>query len=121
MSVIGGTVSVRRNGELVWAKGDFELQVGIPKRKAEMATDGRLAGFSAEPRAASVKGKIHMRSDLDILTLLQAQDETWQFDLASGQSYVLRNAFVTGGDSVNLTAGEVDVEIIGESLERVDA
>jgi hypothetical protein len=122
MALIGGTLTVKRNGQLIWAKGDFELQLGVPKRKEEMATDGRLAGYSEEPRAWKVKGKVYNRTDLDLLALFQGTEpETWQFDLANGQSYVLRNAFVTGGDSISLMNGEVDLELIGESLERVTA
>lgn len=117
---IGGTLTLKVNGEVQWATGDWEYTLGLPKRMPAMATFG-LVGFTEEPTPATLKGKIYDRSGFDLAAMHKLKDATIQVDLANGKSIVFRNAFASGDWNVAAKAAEITCEFTAELAEEITA
>lgn len=116
---IGGRFSVEIGGKLVWATGDWEFNIGTPKREPKVASDGRLAGYSEEPTAPFCKGKVFYASDVSLAALTGATAETCQLDLSNGKRIIFRQATFTGDGTVGARSGEIDVQFHAASAEEV--
>lgn len=121
MSRVAGFIRLKRNGVLQQGKGEFEYNLGHPKRDMVMNADGSVAGDKEEGQAPWIKGKITDSSDFDLAALLDARDETVTLDLANGKTIVLQGALYTGDGTVNTGEAEIEFEMKGVRAEEITA
>lgn len=114
----GGIIQVQVNGVLYDAKGDFDVNLGSPKRSAIIGSSG-VHGFKEEPQPASAKGKFTDRGNLDLKTLTTLEDATLTIQAANGKTYVLRNAWYSGDGTVNTGEGEINAEFEATDGEEI--
>lgn len=110
----GGIIQVQVSGVIMDAKGEFEYDLGHPKRSPIEGVDG-IHGFSEKPKVAYVKGSITDRGTLDLGALVDTQDATVTLTLANGKTIVLRDAWYQGDGVGKTNEGEIDVEFASSS------
>lgn len=120
MSRRGGIIQVQVNGEIYEAKGDFECNLGRPKREAIVGADG-VHGYKETPQVAFVEGKFTDRGDIDVNTLLTIKDATVTVAYANGKTFVLGRAWYAGDGNINTGEGEIDARFEGLDAEEVPA
>lgn len=109
---VAGIIYVRVNGDLLQAKGSFEVQMDALSREAMVGATG-VDGYKEMPQAPYVSGKITVGPDLDITALRNATDATVTVELASGQIGVLHEGWFAGDGVINTEDGEMDVRFEG--------
>lgn len=114
----GGIIQVQVNGVLYDAKGDFDYNLGRPKRSAVIGSSG-VHGFKEEPQPAFVEGKFTDRGNLDLDALVTLEDATVTVEAANGKTVVLRSAWYAGEGSVNTGEGEIGVRFEAVDGEEV--
>ena len=119
MSRVAGFLKLKVNGVLKQGKGEFEYNLGQPKRTPVLNADGTVAGFKEEAQAPFIKGKITDASDFDVVELLNLVDATATLDLANGKTFVLQEAFYSGEGTINTGESEIEYEMTGTRAEEI--
>jgi hypothetical protein len=114
----GGIITVTTNGVRYDAKGDFTYNLGRPKRKALVGSDG-VHGYVDEPQPAFIEGKITDRGSLDLDALVTMKDASVMLDLGVGKVVALRDAWYAAEGTGNSAEGEIDFRFEGLSAEEV--
>ncbi|MBL4772009.1 MAG: phage tail tube protein [Planctomycetes bacterium] len=114
MSAVGGTISVRANGELLRSKGDFTYGLGTPKREAVVG-DGVL-GYTEQDQVPFIEGKIVDARDFDFVKLANLVDATVTIELKTGKSLMLTGAWFAGEGSGSTESGEISVRFDGTDM-----
>jgi hypothetical protein len=119
MERIGGTISVKIDGEVLNALGNFTYNLGRPKREAKAGQD-RVHGYTETPQVPFIEGEVTDRSAMDLAALVMFRGTVF-LELANGKSIVLNNAVQTGEGTGNTAEGNIGVRFEGETAEEVPA
>ncbi len=114
----GGLLSLKMNGEILDALGNFDYCLATPKREAVVGAD-RVHGFSETPQVPYIEGEITDRKDLDLRALFNATSVTVTLELRSGKTVVLREGWYAGEAKVSTEKGTVSVRFEGISCEEL--
>lgn len=117
---VGGTISLKINGELFNAKGEFTYNIGVPKKEAVVGSD-QVHGFKETPQVAMIEGAITDTDEFDLEALQSLRDATATLQLANGKIIVVREAFYASDGNVGSDEGEIEFRIEGISGEEVSA
>lgn len=113
----GGIIQVGADGVQFDAKGEFEYNIGRPKREAIIGSDG-VHGFKETPQVSRVAGKATDRGDLDLAALVSITNATVTLQLANGKTVVLREAWYAGDGTGHTDEGEIDLVFESKSGEE---
>ena len=116
---LGGTLSFKRNGVLLNAKGDFTYNLGSAKRETLMGSNSKPQGFAEKGQAPFLEGALTLTADFDVKDFLNADGDTWTLDLANGSVFVLRDGWYTGEGTMTTAEGELGVRIEGKDAEII--
>lgn len=100
MSKIAGTIYLTVDGETQNCEGEFEYNLGTPKREALVGSD-RYHGYKEEPQAAFVKGNLRRTKGFDIAAFQNKDGVDLQLRIATGETFVFADGFVGGEGTVN--------------------
>jgi hypothetical protein len=103
-----GKAIIRVNGKELRAFDDASLDVGGVKREAVKGS-GKIFGYKEETAEPVLECKIAHRADTDLVELGTIVDATVIFESDTGDTYILRDAFVT--ETPKLSAGDGSVEL----------
>jgi predicted heme/steroid binding protein len=118
MSRRAGTIFFTVNGTLYDAKGNYEYNLGQPKREAIVGAD-RVHGYKEMPQVPYIAGEITDNSDLDLQAFLNLTDATVTLELANGKVFALRDAFYAGDGTANTEDANIQVRFEGERAEEI--
>ncbi len=117
MGAVGGTISVRANGELLRSKGAFTYGLGTPKREAVVG-DGVL-GYTEQDQVPYIEGKVVDSLEFDFVKLASLKDATVTVELKTGKSLMLTGAWFAGDGSGDSESGELSVRFDGTDMKVV--
>ncbi len=106
---LGGMIQVQVAGVMQSCKGNFEYNLGIPKRTPVMGATGVL-GYTEEAQPAFLKGSIVDRADLDMAAFLATTNATVTLAAGNGKTIMFRDAWQTADGTVKTEDGEVEIE-----------
>ncbi len=115
---IGGTIAVKINGEIQYAKGNFSYNLGKNLKKGIAGAD-RVHGFTETPQVPFIEGELTFHSDMSLTDLVELQDATVSIDLANNKTIVLREAWYAGEGTGNSEEGNVAVRFEGKDAEEI--
>jgi len=109
MSVVGGYIHLKIDGELYKAKGSFTYNMGMAKRETVAGQSG-IAGYKLVPQESFVEGSITDDLQIDLKKLFGAKGATVTLELANQKSIILRDAWYSGSGEVTTEEGEVNIK-----------
>jgi hypothetical protein len=121
MSRVGGIISLQTNGEVQNAKGAFTYNLGKPKRKPVLGSDGKVHGWTEEAQVPFIEGALTDRGDLDLEALVAFESGTVTLELANGKVIVVREACYADDGTGNTEEGEIKVRFEGKSADEITA
>lgn len=113
---VGGIITVRVDGTRYRAKGEWEFNLGRPKRTAVVGADA-VHGYMEEPQVPFIAGAITDDADLDLDALLRTKDATVWLELANGKGVTLRDAWYAAEGTAKTKEGEIEVRFEGLSAD----
>ncbi|MEQ8585155.1 MAG: phage tail tube protein [Thalassobaculaceae bacterium] len=115
---VAGTLFFKVDGTQYKAKGNFEYDLGAPKREAITGPDG-VHGYKEMPKAPYVTGAITNDGAVDLDTLFNLDGATVTLEQANGKTVVLENAWYAGDGKVTTEEGEVEIRFEGLSAKEI--
>lgn len=115
---VGGLISLKVNGDIFFAKGNFTYNLGIPKKEGIVGAD-RVHGFKETPQVPYIEGEITDRQEMSLEALQATTDATVTLELANGKVIVLRQAWYASEGTGNTEEGNVECRFEGMSAEEV--
>lgn len=113
MAKVTGRVSIKKDGQQLLNRSGWTFNPGGVRRNTQVGDSG-VHGHSEETVAPSVSGNVSHTKALDLVELGKDEDVTILFETDTGQSYVLRNAWLV--DPPELTAGDGEVSLTYEGM-----
>ncbi len=104
----GGIISLKVNGILLEAKGNFSYNLGEEKREAIVGAD-RIHGYTEKPQVPMIEGEITDRITTDLSALARLTDVTVTLDLAVGKTVILTEAWFAADGTGNTEEGNIGV------------
>lgn len=105
----GGVIFVKADGAQFDVKGQFEYNLGVPKRDPIIGHDG-THGYKEVPQEAYISGEITDSVDLNLKNdLLTLSGATITLELANGKVIVLEEAFYSGEGTGQTEEGNIAV------------
>jgi hypothetical protein len=115
---IGGLISLKINGDILFAKGNFTYNLGIPRKEAVNGSD-RVHGYKETPQTPYIEGEITDRQELSVEALQKTTGATVTLELANGKVIVLRQAWYASEGVGNTEEGNVECRFEGMSAEEI--
>jgi Phage tail tube protein len=115
---IGGTLSLRVDGNTYEARGAFQTMPSAVKRTGVAGADG-VHGYIEEPVVPMIKGDISIGNSLSVDILDGITDSTIQLALANGRTYVLTNAWYVAGTTIDAHDGKIPVQFEGLTCQEI--
>ncbi|MDR9749847.1 phage tail tube protein [Pseudomonas sp. SZMC_28357] len=115
---VGGIISLKINGDMYFAKGDFTYNIGMPKKEGVVGSD-RVHGYKETPQIPFIEGEITDRQEMSLEDLLNTTDATITLELANSKVIVLREAWYASEGTGNTGEGNIAVRFEGMSAEEV--
>jgi hypothetical protein len=115
---VGGIISLKIDGDMYFAKGDFTYNLGLPKREGVVGSD-RVHGYKEVPQIPFIEGEITDRQEMSLETLMGIKDSTITLELANSKVIVLREAWNAAEGTGNTGEGNIGVRFEGMSAEEV--
>ncbi|WP_339500214.1 phage tail tube protein [Pseudomonas silesiensis] len=115
---VGGMISLKINGDMYFAKGNFTYNLGLPKKEGVVGSD-RVHGYKEVPQIPFVEGEITDRNELNLEDLVTLVDATVTLELANGKVIMLREGWYAGEGTGNTDEGNIALRIEGMSAEEV--
>ena len=115
---IGGMISLKINGDMYFAKGNFTYNLGKPKKEGVVGSD-RVHGYKEVPQVPFIEGEITDRNELNLEDLVTLDDATATLELANGKVIMLREAWYAGEGTGNTEEGNIALRLEGMSAEEV--
>ena len=109
---VGGVIFVKVDGGQLRAKGEFEYNLGVPKREAIVGMDG-THGYKEDPQVSYISGAVTDEPSLDVKALLNTKDATVTLELANGKVIVLKDAWYAEDGAIKTGEGEIPVRFEG--------
>ena len=114
-----GKAFIKWDGKLLESMPDAKLALGGIERVPVIGANVML-GFSEKIKEASLECEISVDANTRLATLAAIQDATITFECDTGQTYVMRNAFIV--DPPKATAaegGKVPLKFAGPAAEEM--
>lgn len=105
---IGGMISLKVNGDIYFAKGNFTYNLGKPKREGVVGADV-VHGYKETPQIPFIEGEITDRNELRLEELVTLDDST----------ITLSEAWYAGEGTGNTEEGNIACRFEGMSCEEV--
>ncbi len=118
MERVGGIISLKIDGNQLWAKGNFTYNLGLPLRQEVVGADF-VHGFSERAQPAFIEGEITDNIALDLRALQTVTDATITLELGNGKNILLRNASFAGEGTANTEEGNIAVRFISRQGEEI--
>ena len=119
--LISGKFTISCDGIAYYAQGTFKYGGGFDKREAVLHSNG-VAGFKSTSVAPYISGEIIDNGSFLISEIANMIDSTITLDLANGKQIVLRGAYSTNDNGLEVdTDSKITVKFEGLSLEEVPA
>lgn len=118
MARIGGKISVKIDGEIYLAKGDWDYNLGVDMFKKIVGADV-VHGDTVTPQVPFIEGKITDQGNLDSVKLRQVENATVTIDLANGKLIALYGASWSSEGNGNTGEGEIDARFEGMSAKEI--
>lgn len=118
MSKITGSCTVRADGQEILKEVGGTFNPGGKEREAQMGPRG-VNGYKENPMAPSLEITAHHDADTDLVALGRITDATVIFEADTGQTYMLRKAFVTEPPSLDAAAGTFGLNFSALRVERI--
>lgn len=115
---IGGTIALKVNGDIYFAKGNFTYNLGKPKKEGVVGAD-TVHGYKETPQMPFVEGEITDRNELSLEDLVTLDDATITLELANGKVIALSEAWYAGEGTGNTEEGNIACRFEGMSCEEV--
>lgn len=115
---IGGTIALKVNGDIYFAKGNFTYNIGKPKREGVVGADV-VHGYKETPQIPFIEGEITDRNELSLEDLVTLDDATITLELANGKVITLSEAWYAGEGTGNTEEGNIACRFEGMSAEEV--
>ena len=115
---IGGIISLKVDGDMYYAKGDFTYNIGKPKKEGKAGSD-RMHGYTEVPQVPFIEGEITDRKEMSLETLLNIESSTITLELANGKVIVLREAWYASEGTGNTGEGNIGARFEGMSAEEI--
>lgn len=115
---VGGIISLKIDGDMYFAKGDFTYNLGLPKKEGVVGSD-RVHGYKEVPQIPFIEGEITDRQEMSLETLMGIKDSTITLELANSKVIVLREAWNAAEGTGNTGEGNIGVRFEGMSAEEV--
>jgi len=115
---IGGTIALKVNGDIYFAKGNFTYNLGKPKREGVIGAD-TVHGYKETPQIPFVEGEITDRNELSLEDLVTLDEATITLELANGKVITLSEAWYAGDGTGNTEEGNIACRFEGMSAEEV--
>lgn len=115
---IGGTIALKVNGDIYFAKGNFTYNLGKPKREGVIGAD-TVHGYKETPQIPFVEGEITDRNELSLEDLVTLDEATITLELANGKVIALSEAWYAGEGTGNTEEGNIACRFEGMSCEEV--
>lgn len=109
---IGGLIQFKVEGELFQAKGNFEYNLGIPKKEMVVGSDA-VHGFKETPQVPMISGAITDTDELDLEAFRRLRDVTVTLELANGKVIVLESGVEASDGNVSSEEGEIEFKFEG--------
>lgn len=106
---VAGLISVQLDGEVMSAKGEFEVTLGKPKREMVEGADG-IHGHTEKAIPSRIAGKITDRLDLDLSKVCDADDAVLTLKAGNGKIFSQRNAVYCGDGKITTKEAEFDFD-----------
>ena len=111
-------ISLKINGDMYFAKGNFTYNLGEPKKEGVVGSD-RVHGYTEKPQIPFIEGEITDRNELNLKDLVTLVDATVTLELANGKVIMLREGWYAGEGTGNTDEGNIALRIEGMSAEEV--
>lgn len=118
MSRVAGIIFVKVDGGQIRAKGEFEYNLGVPKREAIVGSDG-VHGYKEDPQVPFIQGAATDDAALDAKALLSTKDATVTLELANGKVFVLKDAWYAEEGTIKTGEGEIPIRFEGLDAEEI--
>jgi hypothetical protein len=115
---LAGSLFFKIDGTQYRARGNFEFDLGAPKREAIVGADA-THGYKEMPKVAYITGAITNTPDLDLDALFNLDGVTATLELANGKTVVLENAWYAGDGKVSTEEAEVEIRLEGLSAKEI--
>jgi hypothetical protein len=115
---VGGIISLKIDGDMYFAKGDFTYNLGLPKKEGVVGSD-RVHGYKEVPQIPFIEGEITDRQEMSLEALMGIKDATITLELANSKVIVLREAWNAAEGTGNTGEGNIGVRFEGMSAEEV--
>lgn len=118
MSQLLGKALIKVDGQLLRSKPGAKFNLGGVTRKTQSDDTGH--GFSEENVAPFIECSINLDGAIRISDLAKATSVSVTFEADTGQTYVLRNAWIENPPEVTSgEGGDVPLRYVGESAEEM--
>jgi hypothetical protein len=107
-----GTLFVKANGLQYDAKGNFNYNLGSPKREGMVGPD-RVHGYKEMPQVPFAEGEITDAGTLDLANFTNIVDATITLELANGKVFTLRDAWYAGDGNVGTEEANIQFRFEG--------
>ena len=115
---IGGVISLKVNGDIYFAKGNFTYNIGKPKKEGVVGADV-VHGYKETPQIPFIEGEVTDRNELSLEDLVTLDDATITLELANGKVITLSEAWYAGEGTGNTEEGNIACRFEGMSAEEV--
>lgn len=115
---ITGKATIRVDGQLWRTEDGASLDTGGVKRTAKVG-GGNVYGYSEETVPPELECKVYHTKDTDVPAINAITSATVLFESDTGDSYVLREAFVLESAKLESKDGTIPVKFSGTSCKRV--
>lgn len=115
---VGGLVSLKIDGALYMAKGNFTYNLGRVKREGVIGADA-VHGYKETPQLAFVEGEITDNENVDLATMLDSKDVVVTLQLGSGKVIVLNHAWFAGEGTGNTEDGNIQLRYEADSGQEI--
>lgn len=118
MAKVTGRITVKVDGDILLNKSGWTLNTGGVNRNP-ITGDTGVHGYAEETVAPSISGNISHTDQVDLMTLAAITDATVLFETDTGQSYVMRDAWLENPPELTAGEGETALTFRGMTVERV--
>ena len=115
---VGGVINLKIDGQLYKAKGNFDYDLGVPKKEGVVGMD-RVHGYKETPQVPYIEGTMTDDPGISFEALAKTSDATVTLELGNGKVIVLRNAWWASNSKANSEEGEIEARFEGLSAEEV--
>lgn len=113
-----GRATIRVNGQVIETNKGAALDLGGTKRNPIVT--GRLVGYAEETVAATIECETSLAKGQTLQQLRDLVEATVVFECDTGQTYVVRNAFLTDTPTMkDGDGGNVALKFAGPAAEEV--